>query len=412
VERERRAPEAPPAPFELAPFELATGMLYGSCPLTGARERPLGPRPALEALLRPALARAPCVVGFSGGRDSSALLAAAVRLARREGFSEPVAVTLEYESERAFERPWQEIVLAHLRLGDWQRLKMTDELDFVGPVAAAGLRRHGVLYPANAHTIVPLARAAGGGSVLTGVGGDDTFGRWPWCDLGDLLAGRRGMRPGDARRAAHALAPRRLSAEVLRRRLPLLLPWLAPEVRREAARRIALELSRAPRTWPARMRFSAGWRPWRAAAWSIAVLGSDHGAVVHSPFLEPSYLAALARAGGRWGWGNRTETMRALFGDLVPEAVIARRDKAEFSQAMFNRHTRSFAGSWDGRRGIDPELVDGAVLRRMWTEVRTHFGTAMALQAAWLASQPAPEDPPAAVRPGAFDAVAEAVTPV
>lgn len=120
------------------------------------------PRATLEALLRPALARAPCVIGFSGGRDSSALLAVAVALARREGWPEPVPVTLEYDSERTFERPWQEMVIAHVRVDEWVRLKLSDELDFVGPVAAEGLRRHGVLFPANAHMIVPLARAARG----------------------------------------------------------------------------------------------------------------------------------------------------------------------------------------------------------------------------------------------------------
>jgi asparagine synthetase B (glutamine-hydrolysing) len=357
------------------------------------------PRAALEALLRPALARTPCVIGFSGGRDSSVLLAAAVALARREGWPEPVPVTLEYESERTVERPWQETIIAHLGVADWVRLKLTDELDFVGPVAAEGLRRHGVLFPANAHMIVPLAREARGGSVVTGVGGDDTFGQWPWYDLGNVLAGRRPVRGSDVRRCAHALAPRRLRAEVLRRREPLLLPWLRAEVRRQAALRLALELSRAPCTWDARMRFSARWRPWRAAARSIGLLGSDHGAAVHSPFLAPSYFAALARAGGRWGWGDRTETMRALFADVVPEALISRRGKAEFSEPMFSNHTQNFARSWDGQSGNDLGLVDADTIRRVWTAARPHSGSAMALQAAWLASQLARDGVPASGPP-------------
>ena len=102
----------------------------------------------------------------------------------------------------------------------------------------------------------------------------------------------------------------------------------------------------------------------------MALLGSDHGAAVHSPFLAPSYFDALARAGGRWGWGGRTETMRALFGDVVPEALISRRGKAEFSEPMFSNHTRRFARRWDGQSGIDPALVDGAALRRIWTGPR------------------------------------------
>jgi asparagine synthetase B (glutamine-hydrolysing) len=382
AERELCAPDAPPTPFE-----VATGLLYGCCTVSDDSDGQLSPGAALDALLRPALARAPCVIGFSGGRDSSALLAVAVALARREGLAEPVPVTLEYDSVRTFERPWQEMIVAHLGIGDWVRLKMSDELDFVGPVAATGLRRHGVLFPANAHMIVPLAREARGGSVVTGVGGDDTFGQWPWFDVGNVLAGRRRVRPGDARRGAHALAPLWLRAEVLRRRTPLLLPWLRPEIRREAASHMALELSRPPRTWAARMRFSARWRPWRAAAWSVALLGSDHGAAVHSPFLEPSYFAALASAGGRWGWGDRADTMRALFADVLPPALISRTDKAEFSEPMFSNHTRVFARAWDGRTGLEAGLVDGGALRRMWTSGWTHSGSAMALQASWLASE-------------------------
>ena len=48
------------------------------------------PRPTLERILLGALQRAPCVVAFSGGRDSSALLAEATRVARVHGLEDPV----------------------------------------------------------------------------------------------------------------------------------------------------------------------------------------------------------------------------------------------------------------------------------------------------------------------------------
>lgn len=365
--------------------EIATGFLFGRTPVPIPREV-LDPRGALEAIIRPALTRAPCIIGFSGGRDSSALLAVTVALARREGRPLPVPVTLEYEGSRTQEREWQELVLSHLRLEDWVRLRPGYDLDFVGPVAGRGLARHGVLFPANAHTIVPLAEVAGGGSVLTGIGGDDTFGSWPWHDLADVGARRRRARVGDIRRTAHALAPRWLRAEVLRRRRPLGLPWLRPDVRRATSARYAAELCSIPRTWAARMQWSAGWRPWREAARSVELLGADYGVAVCSPFLDPGYLAALAAAGGRWGWGDRTHTMRALFGDVLPESVIARRGKAEFSQPFFGTHTRRFAAEWDGVAGIDPGLVDPEALRWAWTAEQPHGMSAMGLQAAWLAS--------------------------
>ena len=97
--------------------------------------------------------------------------------------------------------------------------------------------------------------------------------------------------------------------------------------------------------------------------------------------------------------------MRALFADVVPEALIARRGKAEFSEPMFSNHTRAFALSWDGRNGIDPDLVDSDALRRVWTASQPHSGSAMALQAAWLASQPAALEAPAAREAVAADIV-------
>jgi asparagine synthase (glutamine-hydrolysing) len=389
---------ANPAPRALSPLEVATSLLFGFC--ERAEENGNGhldPRAELEALIRPALMRAPCVVGFSGGRDSSALLACALALARREGWPEPVPVTLDFGTARTDEREWQELVVAHVRPRDWVRVAVRDELDLVGPLAAPGLRRHGLLFPANAHLIVPLAREAREGSVLTGVGGDDTFGRWTWHDLGSVAAGRRPARPGDVRRLAHALAPQWLRAEVLRRRAPLTLSWLRPEIKRAVTRRVALELSSAPLTWSARMRWSARWRSWQVAAQSIALLGADHGAAVHSPFLHPSYLGALARAGGRWGWGDRTDTMRALFADLLPEALIARATKAEFGEPLFGEHTRRFALQWDGRSGLEG-LVEAEVIRRVWTAPQPHALSAIALQAAWLASG-APEPNGNAAKP-------------
>lgn len=380
-----QSPAAAGSDFTPTPFEIATGVLFGTSPVAPPVRPPGLPRPALEDLIRPALARTPCLIAFSGGRDSSALLAVTVELARREGWPEPIAITLEYESAATFEREWQDRVLDHLGLSERVRLKIADELDFVGPVAAEGLRRHGPMYPANAHVLVPMAREARGGSLLTGVGGDDVFGNWPWHETAAVFAGRRRPRPRDARQCAHMLSPQRVRTELLRRRGPYTLPWIQAPVRREVAARIASEISSAPRTWSARMLWSASWRPWRAGAHSLALLGADHGASVLTPFLEPSFLAAMAQAGGRWGWGHRTDTMQALFSDLLPDAVITRRSKAEFSGAFFGARTQRFAQDWDGR-GLDPALVEPEALRQTWQQPQPHFFSTMALQAAWLAA--------------------------
>ncbi len=369
-----------------ASLEVAAGMPLGLCRLEPTPTAALPPRAALAKLLRTSLAHSPCLIAFSGGRDSSALLAVAVDLARGEGWSLPVPVTLRFQSAATDESAWQELVLRELGIDDWVRLPIGDELDLVGPVAARGLRRHGLMYPANAHLIVPMARAATGGSLLTGVGGDDIFGNWSWHGIASLLAGRRPVRPPDLRSLVHMLAPRWLQAEVIRRREPLLLPWIRASERGRVARALAGELASAPRTWSARMLWSTRWRAWRLTAQSMRMLAQDQGASLGSPFLHPSFLTSLAAAGGRWGWGDRGATMRAVFGDKLPESVIARRGKAEFSGPLFGPHTKRFAAVWDGRAGEASHLLDNEALRNAWRSERPNFLSAMALQAAWIAT--------------------------
>jgi len=344
----------------------------------------LGARAALEAAIRPCLIQAPCVIGFSGGRDSSALLALAAGLAAREGWEEPVPVTLRFPFPETQETRWQELAMSQLGLSSWVRVDCEDELDLIGSLAARGLRDHGVQYPPNIHLVARLADHAAGGSVLTGTGGDDAFGAWPWYRLFAVAARRVRPRPRDARTAAHALAPAWLRREYLRRRRPLLLPWLRADPRRAVAQRTAADLVARPRSWSARMEWLAGSRLWRAAAFSAAQLGADRGVMVRSPLIDPGYLRALGREGARHGWGDRTATTRALFGDLLPAELIERSTKATFSGPFFGPCTRAFARSWDGG-GLDPAVYDPEELRTVWQSAQPHFGSAMALQSAWLA---------------------------
>ncbi|MGO9958489.1 MAG: asparagine synthase-related protein [Solirubrobacteraceae bacterium] len=349
----------------------------------GGRE----PRAALEAAILPALLRPPCVVAFSGGRDSCALLAVAVGLARREGIADPIPITLEFADAATIETGWQERALAHLGVEDRVRVAVADELDLVGPVAARGLRRHGLLYPANAHLVVPMARAARGGSLLTGYGGDDVFGSWPWSDVADVLARRRHPRVADLRRGLNFASPAWLRAEIRRRRdVVCSLPWLLAPYRERASLAVARELTSAPRTWVARMAWTACWRTLRVSQRCIARLAADEDAVAAAPFLDPGFLAAVGTTGGRWGWGGRTATMRALFGDLLPETIIARSGKAEFSGPFFGPATRGFSREWNGDAGPATELIDPGVLRSIWSSARPNFLCSSLLQAAWMAS--------------------------
>ena len=135
------------------------------------------PRAALELVVRRALQRPPCGVAFSGGRDSSLVLAVATHVARRDGLPDPVPITRIFPGiAEADEQEFQEAVVRHLGLHDWHRVVFEDELDVVGPIAARHLLAHGVVWPPNIATDVPLVDAVPGGSVLDGEGGDDVLG--------------------------------------------------------------------------------------------------------------------------------------------------------------------------------------------------------------------------------------------
>jgi hypothetical protein len=78
--------------------------------------------------------------------------------------------------------------------------------------------------------------------------------------------------------------------------------------------------------------------------------------------------------------------MRALFGDLLPESVISRRGKAEFSEPFYATATKRFADEWDGDAGPASDLVRPEVLRAIWRSRQPHGMSAMLLHASWIAS--------------------------
>jgi len=116
------------------------------------------------------------------------VLAAATRAARRERLDPPIPISFRFRDAPATqEDEWQELVIRDLGLPSWERLQL-DGYDYFGAASAAGLRRHGVLFPPNAFLHRPAFAAAVGGSVLTGLGGDNLLGGWRWCTLADAPA--------------------------------------------------------------------------------------------------------------------------------------------------------------------------------------------------------------------------------
>lgn len=370
------------------PLEIACGRVINGRPAAPPLARSAGgdPRVAMEDVVRGALLRPPCLVSFSGGRDSSVVLATATAVARREGLELPIPATNRFAGAASDEDDWQEQVIRHLALPDWIRLPMTTELDVVGPVAQAVLRRHGLLWPFNAHFHVPLFERASGGSLLTGVGGDELWGPQAWRRTQRLLSGRTRPRRHHVRSMALLLSPRPVRRVVAARRDDVSWPWLHSHVSDELRRMRAAAFADMPVSWAA----GVGWW-WRSrarvvVARTLGLLAHDAGTRLVQPFHEPAVLGAAARHFGVSGPAGRTAAMRALFGDLLPDAVLARRSKASFDAAFVSDHSRAFVASWSGD-GIDSALVDVDRLAAIWHSGEPDVRTLSLLQAAWLAAR-------------------------
>lgn len=368
----------------LEPLELALGVVLGTDRPGRDVAAPDAPLAALEAAVLPALRRAPCLVSFSGGRDSSAVLAVAVHVARREGLPDPIPATIRAPgAPAADESHWQELVVAHLGVHDWLRLPFTDELDVVGPIAQRVLRRHGLLWPFNAHFHVPLLEAARGGALLTGIGGDELFASATSSRAAAVLAGRvrpvaRDLRrialyagPRFARRRWHARGPRPVH------------PWLTESGDRAARLALAAREASEPRRLAERMRQVRAARYIRVGTDSVAVLARDSDTALAHPLLDRALWASVRRSAPRGGFLGRTDAMRAIFGALLPAELLRRGDKAGFDEVFFHEHSRAFAASWEGQ---GQAFVDARALRDHWLGGAPRAQSSTLLQAAWLAS--------------------------
>lgn len=354
-------------------------------------------RGALETIALRALQRPPCVVSFSGGRDSSIVLAIATDVAAREGLTPPVPVTLRFPQDReSDETSYQEMVVGHLGLPDWQRLTLTDEMDLLGPIAQPFLRRHGVAVPANAYFHCPIVEQAQGGSVLTGVGGDELFTERLFHRANLVLSGRRRPAVLDPLRILVALLPQRLRALAVRLRFPNgdePLPWLNTGANAELMRVWRAESGQEMLSfagyvrdvlWPDRDRI--------LGLTALQALAEDEGVLCLSPFADAEVLAAAAAERGWKDFGSRAAATAGLTGHLLPPALAARPTKATFDTSFVNHYTRDFVERWDPTTlpADLADLVDVEAARQTWAATTIDFDarSASLLQAAWLAQNP------------------------
>jgi Asparagine synthase len=386
----------------LTPLDVASGMVLGLdetiAPLEpGTWASARGPLDAMAASILPGLRRPPCMVSFSGGRDSSAILAVACRLARQEGLALPVPATIHFSgAPDADESDWQEQLLKELGVTDWWRDTVTHELELLGTMATTQLRRYGVRYPPNTHFHQPIIEAARGGSLITGAGGDELLSPHEWARVSAVVARAASPRPKDILRLAVAYGPSRMRGFVLAHRSVYDTPWLTKtafhRLRAEGASWLAGQPVRFDdhlRRWWWRSRYL------HAGQSSLELHAMDADVKVISPFMDPGVLDAVAGARLGVGFESRTDAMRWMFGDLLPERVLARKTKAGFDDPLDGPMTREFIERWSGDGGFDPELVDVEALRRQWRAGPADIRSLCLLQSAWLAAQ-LPSQPPRA----------------
>lgn len=380
------------ARYRLRPLELLWGVPIGPDSdrvALGKGSPEATPRRALVSATLRALLRPPCLVSFSGGRDSSLVLALAADTARRHGLPLPIPATNRFPARpETDETRWQELVVAHLGLEDWVRIEFSDELDVIGPYAQLVLRRHGILAPFNSHFHLPLVRAARGGSMLTGIGGDELFSPVSRATAARMLMNPRLPRPSELAPLALAVAPGPLRVAVIarRRRVFRTFRWLTPTARRRIALAYAGWESRDPWRWNLALR-SWWWRS-RVLQCNRAgkrALGRAEDVEMIHPLCEPEVLIAAARAWGRAGPAGRQAALEEVGGDLLPALVRARRDKAWFDRVFWGEHARRFARSWSGQN-VDTDLVDVHGLRREWSQDPASPFTCTLLQSVWLSS--------------------------
>jgi asparagine synthase (glutamine-hydrolysing) len=373
------------APLTL--LEIAAGTVLEPAGLRGRRPARGGARArsVLEAVARAALASGPVFVSFSGGRDSSLVLAVTAAVARREGLPEPVPVTARHSSAESQEEPWQHLVVTHLGLREWVRIDVADRMDVLGVEATSLLARAGLVAPANAYLHLPMAQVAAGGTLLTGVGGDELLGSQGNRLARAIYAGGP-LRARELRTLALAASPEPLRRRWRRRDGYPWAPWLRPDAARLVKDRVAASEAATRVRWDVdAIRYGRS-RAVRLGREALETVGRCHGARIVSPLLDPDFVVAFAREMGPAGPPSRTASMRHLASDLLPDAALTRASKAVFAALVWGPRFREFAASWSGG-DLSPELrslVDPFRLRENWEGVRPLFPSMLLLQHVWL----------------------------
>jgi asparagine synthetase B (glutamine-hydrolysing) len=346
------------------------------------------PREVLETLLLEPLSQPPCHVAFSGGRDSSAMLAVATHVARAHGFPDPIPLTARLRDyPRTSEDDWQEMTLRHLGLQDWVRFEANTEFDALGPIAREALLRHGVYWPSQGHSILLFARRTGGGSLLTGGGGDEVITSWGGRRISRRVIAHLQPRSRAVKWLVFTSLPVSWRRRLLHARRPLRIEWLQPEFeRRLALARRDRDLQTDITTWAEALEGMLESRYLECVRGTLDALAADGGVRLHEPFYDPRFVRAMAADAPVDGYPSRTDALERHFGDLLPSEVLRRGTKAMFTEAAWGPDARRFVATWDGT-GLDSAYVDATALKAEWSKERPSALSLSCLHHAWLSAQ-------------------------
>lgn len=387
--------------LRLSPLEVAMGL-----PTTASAEAlpqpeipppTSGARAVLREVLAQTLEAGPVFVAFSGGRDSSAVLAVAVSVARERGTALPVPVTYRYPGDGdADENEWQDMVLRHLGVTEHVVIDITDQQRILGPSARESMATRGLVWPASVNIDHEMLSRVRGGVLLTGEGGDELFsGRRsaPLARLRRTVRRRHRPRPGDVRAAVRTLLPQGAALRTEAERVQgTMAPWLRGHAREEFVATVRDHQSE-PVLWDRSIRVAAARPLARAVYHNLDLVARDYDVRLVHPLLEPAFVSAWIGDGGRLGVTGRTAAMRQLFDDVLPEQVLGRSSKAFFNASRFGAGERDFARHWDGR-GLELEHVDPDTLRETWLHAELIGRSDIPLMAAWMASEGLPLEGP------------------
>jgi hypothetical protein len=162
--------------------------------------------------------------------------------------------------------------------------------------------------------------------------------------------------------------------------------WLTPQGSKRVRRGLVRDELGWPYRWDHCVHHWYASRAFAALAGGLGLVAQGREVTVVNPFLDRQVLAELARLGGQRGFPSRTEAMRRVCGELLPDALISRPTKATFGGALWGPRTRAFMESWNGG-GLNPRYVDAAKLRAEIVTEPPDFRTILLVHDAWLHDQ-------------------------